>query len=236
MKVAVFGDSVAAGLGVRGRSFAAIVAEELDAELISLATTSQKMPQALELADQAAGADIVLLSQGGADGIVRPSEWTMKFVPRRWRAHGWMDPRPYYSRKRLQRIGQRIESAVRWRLKVFLIKISGGYRICEPPEYEIALREMVNRLIASGCGTVVVMSHTGVDDRYYPGTNKSLEDYDAIERKIAEETGALFVDVRGTSPKWDGYFLDHAHPNEIGHRAFADHLLREIAPERAVAA
>jgi len=225
LRVAVFGDSIAAGLGVRGKAFPVLVADALGAELVNLAFSAQQITGSLELATKATDCDLVIVAHGGTECLVRPLDSSLRLVPRRWRRPGWLDPRPYFSSRRLSGLAQRAESAIRWRVKVALIRLWGGVRWLEPAEYEAALSEMVARV---GKSRVVVLGIPMTDERYFPGSVAELKRYNEIGERVADAAEAEFVDITDACRRWSEYCADRAHPNDAGHEKIASRLLSAI--------
>jgi lysophospholipase L1-like esterase len=230
--LAVFGDSIANGLGAQGEHYPVLLAEHLGARLIDLTGTAAQVSDGWRRREEALGADIVLIAFGQTEGMVRPTARSLRFLPKRWRRPGWMDPRPYYSSRRWKRLGQRIESAIRWRVKVALIRLTGGTRWTSPEAYERGLSELVDYLQASDAPTIVIVSRLGQDERFFPGSEASLASYSRSARNIAEAKSTLFCDVIDVCRQWDDYLLDHFHPNRSGHRRIADHLISCLDAKR----
>ncbi len=228
MKLTIFGGSTAAGLGVKDRSFAALVASELGLEFQNLAGSSAQITDSLAIVDRAAGSKVVLVMHGSGEALVRPSERSLRRMPRRWRRRGWMDPRAYYSSKLHKRVPQRIESAVRWRVKVFLIRRTGGECILGLDGYRAATREFVRRLRALGVEQIVFVGSAALDPRYFPLSPERIAAYDRETKLIAREHGAVFAEVADVCDRWDDYFLDHLHPRQSGHEKLARSILEQM--------
>ncbi len=222
LTLAAFGDSIANGLGARGEPYPALVAAHLEARFIDLTGTGAQISDGLSRREEGAGADVALIAFGQTEGMIRPTERSLRFLPKRWRRPGWMDPRPYYSSRRWKRVGQRIESAFRWRIKVALIRLTGGARWTSPESYERCLTELVEHLQGSGVSTIVIVNRTGHDERFFPGSEASLRSYSQATGRVAEAKGTLFCDVLHVCRRWDDYLLDHFHPNQHGHQRIAE--------------
>jgi hypothetical protein len=228
MKLTIFGGSTAAGLGVTDRSFAARIADELQLDFLNLAGSSAQITDSLELVDRAAGSRVVLVMHGSGEALVRPTERSLRAMPKRWRRRGWMDPRAYYSRRLHKRLPQRIESAIRWRIKVFLIRRTGGENILQLDEYCTATRALAERLQALGVEQIVFVGSAALDPRYFPLSTEQIAMYDEATERIAREYGAVFANVIDACDRWDDYFLDHLHPNESGHAKLAAAILAQM--------
>ena len=233
--LAAFGDSIAAGLGTQGEPYPALVADELGARYIDLTATGATVTHALSVRAQAAGADIVLVGFGVTEAMIRPTDRSLRLLPKRWRRPGWMDPRPYYSRRRWKRIGQMIESATRWRIKVALIHMTGGTRWMSTRAYERSLVELVDYLQAADtAATIVIISHFGLDDRFFPASAASLQEFLAINRRVAEVKKTLFCDATVVCRQWDDFLADRFHPARSGHERIASNLIALLDATDAV--
>ncbi|MGH2906347.1 MAG: SGNH/GDSL hydrolase family protein [Solirubrobacterales bacterium] len=228
MKLVIFGGSTAAGFGVKDSSFAAQIAGRLELEFTNLAGSSALVSDSLAWIDEARGAELVIVMHGSGEALVRPTERSLRWMPPRWRRRGWMDPRPYFSSNARRRLPQRAESAIRWRAKVALIKLTGGECIMPLDEYERLTREFARGLKTAGAQTVVFVGSSGMDARYFPKSADDIERYDAVTRAIAHDEGALFIDILDTCARWDDYFGDHLHPTVSGHTGLADRILDEL--------
>ena len=227
VKLVAFGDSIAHGLGARGRSYPVLVAERLNAELTDMTGTATQIGESRESAGRAAGADVVLIGHGTTEAIWRPTPRYLRFTPRRWRHPGWMDPRPYYSSRARKRALERAESELRWRVRVLLLRIE-RVRWCPPEEYERELRAFVGELLVGGAQRVVIVSPLAIDERFFPRSPESLAEYAEIGRRVAEETGVFFCDVATPSVRWDDYLADHFHPSPAGHERIAERILATL--------
>jgi GDSL-like Lipase/Acylhydrolase family len=224
----VFGDSVAAGIGVGSDSYPNLVARALGGELHDCSDSATQIDESLQMVHEAEGADIALIAHGITEGIVRPTNAVLRWMPRRWRRPGWMDPRPYYSHRLWKRITQRAESAMRWRIKVLAIRHATSERWCKPDRYEQTLQRMVEELQERGVRRVVIVGNSAVDERYFPGSEDSLQDYLAAGQRVAERTGGEFCDVSDVCQRWNHFFADHFHPNPTGHQRIADCIIKMI--------
>ncbi|MDF9715015.1 SGNH/GDSL hydrolase family protein [Nocardioides sp. ChNu-153] len=221
MRVAVFGDSIANGLGVRGPRYADLVTEALGAELLDFTASAQTVAvsEARLRASGVDGIDLAIIAHGTTEAILRPSQRTLRCVPARWRRTGWLDPRPYFSTSRHRRLAQRLESEARWRVKVGLLKWGTAEQLLALPAFVDHMVGLQDALRARGAH-VVILGPTDLDDRYFPGSSAALREYASGSRSVARS----YVPMNGALQRWDHYCLDHFHPNEAGHRAMAERI------------
>jgi GDSL-like Lipase/Acylhydrolase family len=234
MRITLFGDSIAAGLGVRGCSYGRVIADRLGAELLDYSGAATQVQVSLHLAQDMAPSELALIAHGITEAIIRPTPRTLRYMPRRWRMLGWMDPRPYYSTGLRRGLVQRIESAVRWRAKVRLLRL-GGCRLQDPETYAATLLALVQRCQAS---RIVILGPPGIDPRFFPDSPASYVAFAEASRRVAELAGVEYFELADVCSEWGDYLLDHFHPSAEGHRRIADAILDrllEVEPDVAVA-
>ena len=236
LKIVVLGDSIAAGLGVRGCCYADLLQQRLQGPgcrvtLHNLAYTAFQIADSHELWPQviAYGPDIVILAHGITEAIVRPPPDALQFVPMRWRRIGWLDPRPYYSRHFPKRLVQQIESAIRWRVKNMLIQTYGGSALIPPEDFECELTQCLDALLDETAAQVILLTHSGIDERFYPHSLVSLRRFQQIVTRAAASARVQVCDVSGLLDQWSDFFADHFHPNASGHAKIAMAIHEKVA-------
>jgi lysophospholipase L1-like esterase len=230
VKLAILGDSHAAGLGVRGRSYAILLAERLPgAEVLQLARTTQTVaeigPDTVARVREFAP-DLVVVAFGAAEGFVHPSRFLQRvldrFAPKSWQGVAGLEPRPYFSGRLWRRLRQRVVSGGKVLVKRTIIAVTGGYRRVPAKEFAERIQELLAALGPDARTLVVGLWQ--VDERMFPRSNRQLRRNDEILSAAAREHGAVFVPAAGLHC-WDDFLADHAHLNERGHRHLAE-LLR----------
>jgi lysophospholipase L1-like esterase len=249
MKIVVIGDSIAQGLGVPGQSFGVILAHKLASQLgrpvrfINMADNARQITVSRKLLPEliSLNPELIIIAHGTTESLLRPPDAALRYVPVRWRRPGWLDPRPYYSRKLLRRIGQKLESAIRWRVKLLLMRSFGGEPWMAPERFESELSDYVRILLNSTTARIVLLSPYGIDASFFPGSPERLEQCkETIARipwKFKNKDRLHFVDVSQVCRRWEDYLEDRFHPNEFGHERIADRLfesIRSIQWEREV--
>jgi len=105
------------------------------------------------------------------------------------------------------------------------------------PEYERTLRALVDRTMPITQGMVLLTPYYMEPNKNDP-MRKTMDAYGAAVKKIAEATGALFVD---TQALFDHLFAhtypatvawDRIHPNMTGHMLLARALLKALGAQR----
>lgn len=238
MHIVLLGDSIAQGLGVAGCSYADGIRARLrpthpQTEVTNLAGTAAQITSSLmKLAEIVSWQpDVVIIAHGITEAIVRPVPSALRLIPRRWRQIGWLDPRPYFSRRPWKNLYHRAESGVRWRVKVGLIKRYGGCTLMPQEEFERALSGAVSTLLHATSTQVILLTHNGIDERFYPHSLSSLNRYQMGTQRVAADcqTGRVRVcDVSRLLDAWSDFFADHFHPNAAGHAKIAEAICEVI--------
>ena len=239
IRIAIFGDSIAEGLGVEGASYGDLLCAELTAagrpaSLLNLAHTGYQVTDSLRLAEKMVAWDpeIIVVSHGITEALIRPKPKAMRFVPKRWRQKGWLDPRPYFSRKPIKRLYQKLESALRWRWKIVLIKAGGGETWMSQTEYEKSLLRLLEIALGKTSADIILLTPPALDEKFFPGSPQSLRGYqDGLSRarSLLQATKRVSVcDIATDLQQWDDFFDDHFHPNAKGHRKIAAKLSMTI--------
>ncbi|HEX8323387.1 MAG TPA: GDSL-type esterase/lipase family protein [Tepidisphaeraceae bacterium] len=227
LKVVVLGGSIAEGLGVAGVAYSDLL-RDMGHDVANLAHTANQVSDSIRLLPSVLSIDpnVVVIAHGISEAIVRPGERAMRFVPRRWRTKGWLDPRPYFSRRPVHQIYQRIESALRWRYKSFLIRVIDRQVWTSELLYAEQLRDFIDVLLAASHTRVVLLTYPGIDEQYFPNSTESLERYRLRTHAVATEYvagGRVSVcDLSGCLTLPDDFFADGFHPNHQGHRKIAE--------------
>lgn len=238
MKISILGDSIAAGLGVKGESYSDLIRCHLtknheDVEIYNYAGSAMQLVDSRKLISTIVDneCDFIIIAHGITEAIVRPKEKFLKFVPKRWRKAGWLDPRPYYSRQRLKRLGQYIESSIRWRIKVFLVILTGGITWGSRRQFKNDLNLSINEILQDNISQVLLLSHSGIDEKYFPGSLISLNDYKNDISNLVENFNThrvKLLDISNICNEWGDYLEDNFHPNKEGHRKIADLILLHL--------
>ena len=234
--IALFGDSIASGLGVRreSSSYGGIVAAKFGVDLADFSASARKVDESLRLLlESEVRPDVAIIGQGITEAIVRPSERVLRSMPSRWRRTGWMDPRPYYSASLAKRIPQRLESEVRWRVKVALMR-GGTEQLMSRSEFEVTYRALLAELSRRG-SRIVVLGPPDVDTRYFPYSMDALREYADASAAVGAEFDAAVVPVFGQLIHWTDYCEDHLHPNTFGHVRIAELLTPPVGELLSVA-
>lgn len=223
-RLVVFGDSVAAGMGVRGATYAQLVAEALDLDLVDFSDVAMPITHSLkQYSNQPGSYELAIIAHGITEAIPRPAQELISKMPPRWRRDGWMDPRPYYSSHRRKRVGQRIESAVRWRVRNLLLRLRPPRYVMTLERYTTSVIELATQLTQRGT-YVILLGPPDIDQRRFPGSGERTAEYWSAVKHV----GDVSVDLMGQLPRWSSYCADRFHPNDAGHEQIAKMILTAI--------
>lgn len=241
-RVAILGASSAAGLGVRGNSFAVRLAALVSASaVLQLARSTQTVAEVTE-ADldrvRAFAPDLVVLSFGAAEAHLHPGrrlqQLVDRFAPASWRGVAGLEPRPYFSHRITRRLRQRVTSALKVAVKRVGIRLTGGYNRLPTDQFEEHLERLLRRL-AHGHRTIVVVGLWSVDDAFFPGTNPLLAANDrVIAAVVGRHPGVVLVRPAGLD-RWADFLHDHAHLADSGHDKLAAAVLAALRAGGALA-
>ena len=225
LRLAVFGDSIAQGLGLKHDRYPELICDALDAQLVDYSASGSTVADSL-LAYRANPqmVDLAVIAHGVTEPIWRPTPRALRYFPARWQRRGWMDPRAYYSRRLRRRLLEKIESAMRWRLKNVVMKLPHGKeQLLSQRDYVATMREFCGELRAAGA-QVIVLGPPPIDDRYFPGSRAEQRRY----FEALDVPDVTTLDLLGVLDEWSDFFLDHFHPNHQGHRKIADVILEVV--------
>lgn len=99
--------------------------------------------------------------------------------------------------------------------------------------YEKTLRELVSQTLPLVTG-IVLMTPFYIEPNPQDAMRAKMDQYGAVVKKIAEETGSLFVNTQAAfEPVLQAYYpayiaWDRVHPNNVGHTVLANAFLKAI--------
>ncbi len=176
--------------------------------------------------------DFIVMGVGGADSMVHPSRAVERllgrFGPRSWRGVAGLEPRPYFSARRIRRERQRITSAAKIIVKRLAIGLTGGYQRLSAAEFESCLNALLGDS-AIRTARVFLVGLQPIDERRFPRSEAKRVEFDAIvQALVAKHAHAVYVATEPVVSKWDHYLHDRCHLNEVGHKLVAEQLLAAI--------
>lgn len=239
LKIAILGDSISEGLGSKKYNYATELKKNMEKELqvsceiFNFSYTGKTIKYANEIKEKVKeiNPDIIINFFGSVDGMVRPQKklpiWSL--IPKRYKENGMLDPRPFYSSNKVRSLFEHIDSFIRFRLKLFLIKTCGTYSIVEVKEFEKEYRLFLD--FFNKDQKMLLVSTVYIDEHFFPGSNANYHKYNVCIKKLANEYGLRFIDLRPLQIKKDWneiYNKDHFHPNKNGYSWYAKIFANEI--------
>lgn len=222
--LALFGDSIAAGLGCRGLTYGQQVADALGMELIDYSSSARPVSDSLTaLLASDARPVIAVIAHATTEAIPRLSPRILRLLPGRWRKAGWTDPRPYFSSRPVRRMLERTESGIRWRVKNRLIRFDEPEQILPRPQFNEALHALIRELHIRGA-EVFLLGPTDLSAKYFPGAREQI----ALYAHDMEQTGLTYIPLAGRLVEWSDFCADKFHPNDCGHARIAELLHNAI--------
>lgn len=220
----LFGDSIASGLGARGRSYGHQVADSLGLTLHDYSVSGSTVQQSLQaFRENPCRSEIALIAHGVTEPIIRPRPEALRLLPPRWQRRGWMDPRAYYSSRLVRYFFERMESEIRWRTKNLAIRVGGPHQVLSAVEYTRGLASLAAELSANGA-RVIVLGPPDVDEVFFPGSPAAQQQYFLEATKLGLES----VSLNGKLKRWSDFNLDRFHLNDEGHTRVARIILDQI--------
>lgn len=232
-KLYVFGDSISEGIGSKKYSFCLTLQEHLKQyQVINCAKTGTTLRYMDEIIDEYAfdKDDIVLIYYGSVDSIKRPNVYNikktglLKIIPKRYFDNGMLDPRAFYSRKPLRNFLEKLESFVRYKTKIFLMKKYGTYQRLELQDFILLYNEIIKKIL-SKTNNVFLVTLGYIDEKYFPGSQDQFENYNDEIRKLAEKNVCSIIDLSNEIQKYSVekiYSKDHFHPHYDGYKIIGD--------------
>ncbi|UNK18764.1 GDSL-type esterase/lipase family protein [Paenibacillus sp. N3/727] len=244
MLIVFLGDSITEGLGViRSKTnYANLLQTHIKSlvsqpvEIVNFGASAMQVNESKKKYEQRIlelQPDIIVFAHGITEAIVREQKRYLKWLPKRWRRPGWMDPRPYYSTRMLRRWPEKLESGLRWRVKVALIKVFGGKQWMSLEEFKQHTTDFVLNVLNNSVDTkIILLSPSDIEEKYFPGSPASMKQYRGVLNDICEKwkfTNRIFLcDTSQSLHKWNDYLEDRFHPNELGHSKIAKALMNTI--------
>lgn len=238
------GDSITEGLGVNRsrKNYGDLLGNKIQStyskkvNIVNFGASAMQINQSRERFENKIidlAPDFLVIAHGITEAIVRPQKKYLRYLPKRWRRPGWMDPRPYYSTRLLTRWLQKIESGARWRCKASLIKVFGGETWMSLELFNKNITEFVQVLLNHNSKlNIIFLAPSDIEEKYFPFSQESMKCYREELQKIQTQfhytKRVHFCDSSNYLNKWDDYQDDRFHPNESGHDKIADALLETI--------
>ncbi|GAA4556803.1 SGNH/GDSL hydrolase family protein [Pseudonocardia xishanensis] len=242
-RIAVLGDSLAAGLGVRENSYPRFLARDLQAEAILMkAKASRRVDECTALVPRLEkfAPDLVLISTGQTESLLHPRKAVEQIIdahgPDNWKGVVGLDARPFYSadpRKRAREVGTTVAKIA---VKNLTIRLGGGRPRMPHEQYRRELDTFLDAMELRGW-PVIVAGVGFVNPVLYPRSRRNLEVVESLQQElIAARPNARYVRLNGLVDFARETLADRCHPSVYGHRKIADahHRLLEVVPRASL--
>ncbi|HBP62843.1 MAG TPA: hypothetical protein DD730_00905 [Desulfosporosinus sp.] len=247
MRVALLGDSITEGIGSKKINYLTPLHKILQdhnyaAEIRNFASSGTTIKYANHIFNEIVefNPDIVIVMYGSVDAQIRPNidlnRFHLKLItPNRYKSVGGMlDPRAFYSKRKLKALPQIIDNIYRKIWKKMIVITSGTYQKLSCNIFEVQYREFLKKLQEKS-NTVICLSTIYIDDSYFLGSSIEYRKFNKVVKQLSEEFNRSFVDLysrfesRVKNEDWNSiYYLDHFHPNKEGLKMIADSIFNEI--------
>lgn len=239
MKIAIYGDSISEGIGKKKVNYSEFIrdgiSEKYDNVIIdnfAHTGTTIKYLDELLCADLVQY-DAVIIGYGNVDGMLRPDMKHRpnyyKLLPSRYKQNGMLNPRPYYSSRYWKKTIQHLDSIVRTNLNRILLSRQGATTWVTVEEFEKIYRNCITKIRYSNKDKkIILLSTVRVGDKYFPGTNRSYEKFNAVIQKIAKQESCIYISLYEelNDPKF--FYEDLFHPNIVGYKEIANKICKYL--------
>lgn len=177
---------------------------------------------------------------GSVDARIRPDTDKNRFylwslVPKHYRKNGMMDPRPFYSRKKIKKFLQIGDNLIRSLVCKVMFLTQGKCQWCSVERFEIQYNNVLENLRPI-IPNIILLTPAYIDEKIYGEDNViQYKKYTNVVKRIAEEQHLSVIDIYSTLKKavdesgWNSvFYLDHFHPNARGYEIMADLIYKEI--------
>lgn len=245
VKIALLGDSITEGLGSKKINYERSLFNHINNGQIKYSiknfgvsgTTIQYYFQIQEQLNDY-NPDIVLIFYGNVEAIYRPiinkKSLIYKLMPKKHKKHfSMIDPRPFYSRKIIKKVFQKMDSLYRFCLKRYFIKKYGTYQILEINVFKEIYEKVLSELV-SNKKKIFCVSTVRIDDYYFPESSKALGEYRDVIKNLSENFNCQYINLYDWQLKfsWPEIFGDdHFHPNEKGYELIGEFFANQINKE-----
>lgn len=240
----ILGDSISEGIGKKKINYEFFLNEKYNngREFINFAKTGTTIKYANEIFEKILKEkpNYAIIFYGNVDAQIRANIWgnrfnINRFIPKRYKRNGMLDPRPFYSKKLYRIVPDRLDNILRYVLKKIVILFEGTIQWVP---IDIFLKEYTELILNLKKNSIVpiIISTVYLDDNYFLNSNKEYQKYNSILRKISVEYNCIYIDLytklkehvlkeRGFKKL---YSYDHFHPNLNGYKFISDVIYEEI--------
>lgn len=241
MRIAILGDSISQGIGKKRYNYVDSLKEALkkggvDANIENFALTGTMVSYALDIIAEIERfkPNCVLIFYGNVEAIVRPDlrkkSFITKLMPKRYRKIFMLDPRPFYSKSRIKRLGQHLDNTYRFVMRRLASKVNGTYRLMNIEEFKDYYMLLLDEMKRIGA-YALCCSNVNIDEELFSGTSASLQEFCNVIQEVAAEKKVGYIPLNEWQKNYsweDIYSHDHYHPNQKGYELMGDYFSKFI--------
>lgn len=239
MKIAIFGDSISEGIGSRKINYSKelekiFLNKKMKLQIYNYAFTGTMIDYTKKIKEkyEKEKYDVVIIGYGNVDGMLRPdtnsNKNLYKYLPRRYKKNGMLNPRPYYSKNKWKKLFQKIDSLIRWNLNKILLKVQGSTTWITLDRFYQEYFEFCT-FILNKADKVILLSTVKVGEKYFPGTNASYIKFNEKIKKMEQLNDKIkYLDLYNTLNEKEMFFDDLFHPNQQGYEFIAKLIYKKI--------
>lgn len=243
-RVIVIGDSLIFGLGFNRRlAFGRLVADGLDfSALLNLSASARTPGETLELYAEAIvefRPTVVVASIGASEAMVHPriglQRMIERYAPASWHGVAGLEPRAKFSDNRMERLRQKVQSALKVAVKWTLIRGTGGGPRVPLVRALPDARALLSLLEGTGA-QIYLVGFPHAPALQFPGTEKSFRATEKAHQELAADRPSItYLSIADRLDYYGDFLGDRIHLGEAGHRRIAD-LVLELTSAHAVEA
>ncbi|MEW4280519.1 SGNH/GDSL hydrolase family protein [Priestia megaterium] len=235
MKIALLGDSITEGIGSKKINYAKYLQDKIpNATVMNFALTGTTISYGLSKLDDILefNPDIVIVFYGNVDAMPRLIENTLyyKILPERYKGLGMLEPRALFTRKRIKRFFQRLDSGFRYRLKNTLVKNFGYNQWTKIEEFENTYSLLLEGLGLNEC-KVIAVSTVPMCDKLFPYANIEYQKYNKVIENLSFRYSCEFLNLYEYLKRYDKKLIfleDLFHPSDKGYDVIGQLLHEKI--------
>lgn len=227
MKVLILGDSISEGIGRIKDNYCKILQDicpEYDFKNFSKTGTTVRYIEEINADIKEFNPDILIVFYGNVDALPRPKSDTFlyKLLPNRYKKNGMMNPRAFYSHKKLKRIIQKIDSRMRININKALIK-RYGYEQWNDSEgfYECYQKFLSDYPLKSK----ILISTVPIYEEWFPNARMEFDKYNNIIKQLASNNNCEYINLMNLlNDRVDLFAYDRFHLNYNGYVVLANEI------------
>ncbi|HHD2408609.1 TPA: SGNH/GDSL hydrolase family protein [Clostridium perfringens] len=244
IKIAILGDSISEGIGKKKINYINSLQNILgnNYDIKNFAHTGTTIYYALDIVEEIKrySPNIILVMYGNVDAQIRPNisgnRYNIdKFIPKRYKNNGMLDPRPFYSSKWYRIVPDRIDNIFRLIIRKIIVKTQGVCQWVNSKEFEEIYQKFLDNFNQKDV-KIFLVSTIKLDEKNYPKCIEQYRLYNKIINNLCSKNNCCYIDLFNYVEdllevyEWNKiFYFDHYHPNIKGYeliaKLFSKHIL-----------